>query len=265
MVQLGILEESELTPRPYLEEGEIVEFARGSKHEVNDVLLVEDDGDDRLKVRLLLEVMGFTVHETPSPSEARVLFGLRDYSLAVIHLGHAPLASLEICRWVRAESTVPILMLTKRGETLDEEAAINAGADDYVTKPIDEKIFTSRVLQQLRRGQSQRAPRANIISWRTLEMDLTEHSFKVGGKIVELTNTEYQFLQLLMENPKRVFSREQILAAIGSIRASSSDQVIDSHASRIRKKIRENGGPRVISVIRSVGFRLAEPNKNSNF
>ena len=239
-----------------------MEFARNAKHEANNALLVEDEGDDRLKVRLLLEVMGFTVYETPSPIEARELFGLRDYSLAVIHLGHAPLESLQVCRWVRAESTVPILMLTERSEVVDEEMVMSAGADDYVIKPIDEKIFTSRVLQQLKRGQSQRAPRANIISWRTLEMDLTEHSFKVGGKFVELTNTEYQFLQLLMENPNRVFSREQILAAIGSLRGSSSDQVVDSHASRIRKKIRENGGPEVITVIRSVGFRLADPRRN---
>ena len=200
-----------------------MEFTKDWKLEANNALLVEDEGDDRLKIRLLLEVMGFTVHETPSAIEARELFVLRDYSLAVIHLGHAPLASIEICRWVRAESTVPILMLTKRGEVVDEEMVMGAGADDYVSKPIDEKIFTSRVLQQLKRGQSQRAPRANIISWRTLEMDLTEHSFKVGGKIVELTNTEYQFLQLLMENPRRIFSREQILAAIGSLRRSSSD------------------------------------------
>jgi two-component system response regulator VanR len=236
-----------------------VENSRETKHEANNALLIEDDGDDRLTVRLLLEVMGFTVYETPSAIEARELFALRDYSLAVIHIGHAPLVSLELCRWVRAESTVPILMLTKRGEVVDEEMVMNAGADDYVSKPIDEKIFTSRVLQQLKRGQSQRAPRATIISWRNLEMDLTEHSFKVGGKIVDLTNTEYQFLQLLMENPNRVFSREQILDTIGSLRGSSSDQVVDSHASRIRKKIRENGGPEVISVIRSVGFRLADP------
>ena len=236
-----------------------MENSRESKHDANNALLIEDDGDDRLKVRLLLEVMGFTVYETPSAIEGRELFALRDYSLAVIHIGHAPLVSLELCRWVRAESTVPILMLTKRGEVVDEEMVMSAGADDYVSKPIDEKIFTSRVLQQLKRGQSQRAPRVTIISWRNLEMDLTEHSFKVGGKIVNLTNTEYQFLQLLMENPKRVFSREQILDTIGSLRGSSSDQVVDSHASRIRKKIRENGGPEVISVIRSVGFRLADP------
>jgi DNA-binding response OmpR family regulator len=225
----------------------------------NNVLLLEDDSDDRLKIRMSLELMGFTVYDTPNPIEAREIFSLHDYSLVIIHLGHAPLASLELCRWVRAESTVPILMLTKRGEVVDEEMAMTAGADDYVTKPIEERILKSRILQQLKRGETQRAPRASIISWRNLEMDLTQHSFTVGGKLVQLTNTEYQFLQLLMENPKRVFSREQILDAIGSLKGEGSDHVIDSHASRLRTKIRNNGGPDVIAVVRSVGFRLADP------
>lgn len=90
-------------------------------------------------------------------------------------------------------------------------------------------------------------------------MDLSEHSFKVDDKHVPLTNMEYQFLQLLMENPQRVFSRNQILEAIGVMKGLGTDHIIDSHASRIRAKIREYGGPEVISVIRSVGFRLVDP------
>jgi len=90
-------------------------------------------------------------------------------------------------------------------------------------------------------------------------MDLTQHSFKVGDKIIGLTNMEYQFLQLLMENPQRVFSRNQILEAIGVMKGIGTDHIVDSHASRIRSKIRAHGGPEVIAVIRSVGFRLADP------
>jgi len=74
-----------------------------------------------------------------------------------------------------------------------------------------------------------------------------------------LTNTEYQFLQLLMENPLRVFSREQIMEAIGVMKGVGSNHIIDTHASKLRRKIKQNGGPNVISVIRSVGFRLADP------
>jgi len=203
--------------------------------------------------------MGFIVYDTPSPIEAKEIFEQHDYSLVIIHLTHDPLRSLEVCRWIRAASTVPILALTSRDEMIDEAMVMSAGADDYVSKPIESKILTSRITQQLKRGQTQRAPRANILTWGALSMDLSQHSFMIAEKLVQLTNTEYQFLQLLMENPQRVFSRNQILEAIGVMKGIGTDHIVDSHASRIRTKIRENGGPEVIAVIRSVGFRLADP------
>ena len=153
-------------------------------------------------------------------------------------------------------------MLTSRTEVVDEEMAMAAGADDYVLKPIVSKVLTSRITQQLKRGQSQRAPRANILTWGPMQMDLSQHSFTIADTHVPLTNTEYQFLQLLMENPQRVYSRNQILEAIGVMKGIGTDHIVDSHASRIRTKIRAHGGPEVIAVIRSVGFRLADPLPN---
>jgi two-component system response regulator MtrA len=131
----------------------------------NNVMLLEDDAEDRLQIRLHLELMGFVVYDTPSAIEAREIFEQHDFSLVIIHLGHKQLLSLEICRWVRAASTVPIIMLTSRTEVVDEEMVMGAGADDYVSKPIESKILTSRITQQLKRGQTQRAPRANILTW----------------------------------------------------------------------------------------------------
>lgn len=225
----------------------------------NNVLLLEDESADRESTRLHLELMGFIVYDTPSPTEAREIFQQHDFSLVILHLAHAQLASLEICRSIRASSTVPILMFTKRDELIDEEMVMSAGADDYVTKPIESKILTSRITQQLKRGQTQRAPRANILTWGTLQMDLSQHIFVINEKPIALTNTEFQFLQLLMENPQRIFSRNQILEAIGVLKGIGTDHIVDSHASRLRSKIRENGGPEVIAVVRSVGFRLADP------
>ncbi len=220
-------------------------------------LLIEDDPNDRLEIRMQLELMGFVVYDTPSPVEAHELFDLRDYTIVLIHLGHSPLEALGLCRAIRAVSTVPIIMLTQRDETVDEQMVLSAGADDYITKPVLNRILISRVTQQVKRGESQRAPRANILSWGPLEMDLSQHLFTVQGQVVTLTNSEYQFLQLLMANPERIFSREQIISAIGAFRGMGSNHIVDSHASRIRKKIRSIGGPEVIRVIRSVGFRLA--------
>ena len=225
----------------------------------NNVLLLEDVAQDRLSLRLQLEVMGFVVYDTPTPEEARELFVLRDYVCVIIHIGHLPLRGLEICRWLRSESTVPIIMITSRDEVVNEQMCLNAGADDYVTKPVENRILTSRINQQIKRGESQRAPRATLLSWGPLAMDLASHSFTLDGKEVGLTNTEYRFLQLLMENPHRVFSRDQILEAIGVMRGVGSNHLVDTHASRIRRKIVKAGGPQLISVIRSVGFRLADP------
>ncbi len=220
------------------------------------VLLIEDNHTDRLSIKLQLEVMGFVVFDVASAVEAAEIFKIRDYSLVLIHLGHAPLESLEICRQIRAASTVPILMITKRDEVVDEELALGAGADDYVTKPIESRILTSRVTQQLKRGESQRAPRQTLLTWENLTLDLAEHLFKIGEKEILLTNSEYRFLQLLMENPQRVFSKEQVLLAVAALRDSTSGSV-ESYATQLRAKIKRNGGPDVIDVVRSVGFRLA--------
>jgi len=227
-------------------------------------LLVEDDASDRMSVKLHLEVMGFAVFDVSSAQEAREIFPIRDYSMVLIHLGHAPLEALELSRQIRAQSTVPILALTQRGEVLDEELALGAGADDYVTKPIEQRILTSRVTQQMRRGESQRAPRKTILTWENLSIDLAEHLFKIGDKEILLTNSEYRFLQLLMENPQRVFPIEQVLIAVTSLREAANGSV-ESYAQQLRSKIKRNGGPDVIDVVRSVGFRLAsqEPEKVS--
>ena len=233
-----------------------------SKEIPNNVLLAEDDPKDRLEVRLHLELMGFVVYDTPTAKEAQEVFEQRTFNLVIIHFSINPLRSLELCRWLRATSNVPILMLTQRGELVDEQMAIAAGADDYVSKPVDSKILSSRIVQQMRRGRGQQTPRTNILTWGTMKMDLSNHEFSVADKELHLTNTEFQFLQLLMENPQRIFTRNQILEAIGVMKGVGSNQLVDTHASRLRKKIREHGGPEVINVIRSVGFRLVDSSNN---
>ena len=104
--------------------------------------------------------MGLKVTDTASPMEAKEFFDKRDIGLVIIHLKAMPLRALELCRLLRAESTVPILMLTNRSEVIDDVMVMSAGADDYVSKPINNKILVARVNQQIARGQSQRAPRA---------------------------------------------------------------------------------------------------------
>ena len=142
-------------------------------------LLVEDNPEDRLAIRLQLEILGFSVLDTPQQVEAMEMFKAHEINLAIIHLTTLPLRSLEICRFIRAASTVPIIMLTSRDEVVDEEMCLRAGADDYVTKPIQNKILTSRITQQMKRGESQRSPKAHLLTWDALKMDRE----LVGGEI----------------------------------------------------------------------------------
>jgi DNA-binding response OmpR family regulator len=99
------------------------------------------------------------------------------------------------------------------------------------------------------------------LTWENLTLDLAEHLFKIGDKEILLTNSEYRFLQLLMENPERVFSKEQVLQAVSALRETSAVSV-ETYAGQLRTKIKRNGGPDVIDVVRSVGFRLASVDAN---
>ena len=219
-------------------------------------LLIEDSDEDRREIKIQLEVMGFAVFDMTTMEEAKEAFPIRDYSVVLIHLGHAPLDSLAICRQIRALSTVPILMITQRGEVVDEELALGAGADDYITKPVEKRILASRVTQQFKRGESQRAPRKTLLTWENLSLDIAEHIFRIGEKEILLTNSEYHFLQLLMESPQRIFPKEQILSAVVALR--KPNESVEAYATQLRAKIKRNGGPDVIDVVRSIGFRLAK-------
>jgi DNA-binding response OmpR family regulator len=222
-----------------------------------DALLVEDDPVNRLLVRLHLEEMGLNVKDVATFAEAKEVFSNSHFSLVLLHIGVEPLKGLELCRVFRSQSNVPIIAMTDRESIINEQMWIAAGADDYVARPVDINILSSRVSQQLKRGNSHQTPASDVLQWGQLKMDLTMHEFFVDGKPVALTKTEFQIVQLLLEKPLQVFSREQILSSIGSLRGPIAPNVIDTHASRIRTKIRKVGGPEVIRVVRSVGFRLA--------
>jgi DNA-binding response OmpR family regulator len=195
---------------------------------------------------------------THSAGNAMDLFLKSNFELVIIHDGIRPDQALELCRSIRNLSTVPILMLTSRDEVLDEHMCLNAGADDYIIKPFETRILNSRIEQQLRRVLSRSEPVREILTWENLTLDTNRHSFEIDGNQVPVTSSEFQFLLLLMSNPNRVFSRSQILEAVGVKDGVGADHIVDSHASRIRQKVRSHGGPEIIAVVRSVGFRLAQ-------
>jgi len=227
------------------------------------VLIVDDNADIRDFVRISLETESFRVIEAVDGNEALEKYKSDKPSVIILDIGIGQPDGFEVCRRIRTESMIPIIMLTTREDEVDEAMCLVAGADDYITKPISARILALRVTNQLRRNAGQMNQESGVLTAGDLTLDIMSHELKVSGVVVPLTRTEFDFIHLLMQNPKRVFTREQVLAAIGGSQDFSSDHLLDTHASRMRIKIRSAGGPNVISAVRAVGYRLFYPEKDS--
>ncbi len=223
------------------------------------ILVIDDNEDIRAFARTSLENEGYKVIDAVDGVDAMEKFTKESPSLVILDIGIGQPDGFEVCRMIRKISATPIIMLTTRGDEVDEAMCLAAGADDYITKPVSARILGLRVTNQLRRRTAQQAEKVEVLTAGDLVLDLESHELKANGNLVALTRTEFEFMRLLMEQPKRVFTREQVIEAIGGSVDFSSDHLLDTHASRIRVKIQAAGGPRVISAVRAVGYRLFYP------
>lgn len=220
------------------------------------ILIVDDNPDVRIFVRTCLEAESFKVVEAADGLQALDIFRTTNPAVVILDLAIGQPDGFEVCREIRKESAVPIVMLTNRVEEVDEAMCLAAGADDYITKPVSPRILALRITNQLRHRGAQSGPTMTTLTANNLVLDVESREFQVAGKQIPLTRTEFDFLRLLMTQPRRVFTREQVLDVIGSSAEFSSDHLLDTHASRLRIKIREAGGNNAIGAIRGVGYRL---------
>lgn len=220
------------------------------------ILVVDDNEDIRIFVRTALTPEGFDVIEASNGADALAIFRKSEPAVIILDLSIGQPDGFEVCREIRKSSTVPIIMLTSHVEEMDEAMCLAAGADDYITKPVSARILALRTTTQIRHRAAQNIVQGAIITAGPLTLNTETRELTVESKKVELTRTEYDFLHLLITNPKRVFTREQIAEAIGSSLEYSSDHLLDTHASRIRMKIREVSEIKVLHAVRGVGYRL---------
>ena len=220
------------------------------------VLIVDDNEDIRFFVRSALTPEGFDVIEAADGNRALEIFRKKEPSVIILDLSIGQPDGFEVCREIRKVSTVPIIMLTSHDEEMDEAMCLAAGADDYITKPVSARILALRTTTQIRHRSAQNVVSGSKIVAGPFSLDTETRELMVDGKKVELTRTEYDFLYLLISNPKRVFTREQISEAIGTSLEYSSDHLLDTHASRIRMKIKEVSEIKVLHAVRGVGYRL---------
>ena len=220
------------------------------------ILVVDDNEDIRFFVKSALMPEGFEVIEAANGTQALEIFRKQEPSVIILDLSIGQPDGFEVCREIRKVSTVPIIMLTSHVEEMDEAMCLAAGADDYITKPVSARILALRTTTQIRHRASQTKVQGAIITAGPLSLNTDTRDLMIDSKRIDLTRTEYDFLHLLISNPKRVFTREQISEAIGTSLEYSSDHLLDTHASRIRMKIREVTDLKVLHAVRGVGYRL---------
>ena len=221
---------------------------------VKRLLLVEDDRALAELITFHFERAGYDVTRTGDGEEALILVEELKPDLMVLDWMIEGISGIEVCRRLRRRGTnanLPIIMLTARGEEDDRVRGLETGADDYITKPFSPKELVARAGAVLRRVRPALA--AETLDYGGLEMDLAAHRVRRGGKAVNLGPTEYRLLRHFLENPGRVFSRQQLLETVWPHSEEIELRTVDVHIRRLRMAL---GEPDVIRTVRSAGYAL---------
>ena len=227
------------------------------------ILLVDDEDAVQKLLAYPLEREGFRVLQARDGEEALARFRSEEVDLVVLDVMLPKLDGLEVCKRLRAESTVPIIMLTARDDELDKVLGLELGADDYITKPFSIREFRSRVRALLRRAAvpaaSDGAQAAEIISAEGLEIDVPKRTVRVRGEPVQLTYVEFELLRTIAERPGRVFSRQMLLESLWGGSEYREPRTIDVHVRHLREKLeRDPREPEYIFTVRGVGYRFRD-------
>lgn len=220
------------------------------------ILAVEDDERIRSAVKLALEDEGWTVDEAGSGEEAIELFTRTPPDVVLIDIMLPGIDGFELCRTLRRSSAVPIVMVTARADTHDVVAGLEAGADDYMTKPFAPKELSARIRALLRRIRPIMPGHAKLV-FGNLEIVPDEGKVLRDGTEVKLTKTEFRLLCELAQNPGRVFSRESLLDKVWGYDYFGDGRLVDVHVRRLRTKVEADpANPRHVVTVRGLGYRL---------
>ena len=226
------------------------------------ILLVDDEDSVRKVLAFPLEKDGYEVVQAADGEEALTRFDERDIDLVVLDIMLPRLDGLEVCKRLRATSTVPIIMLTARDDELDKVIGLELGADDYITKPFSIREFRSRVRALLRRATALQAPAPadeERIERDGLVIDVPRRTVTVDGSDVQLTYVEFELLRALAASPGRVFSRRMLLESLWKSADYRDPRTIDVHVRHLREKLEaDSRNPAYILPVRGVGYRFAE-------
>ncbi len=222
------------------------------------VLLVDDERDILEPLTYALEREGFAVTCSGDGLEALGLARQETFDVLVLDVMLPGMSGIDVCRTVRGESDVPIVMLTARDAEVDRVLGLELGADDYVTKPFSTAELVSRIRAILRRRDLDRASgHGNEVAVGGISIDLARHEVSVDGRPVPLTPSEFRLLLLLAEEPERAFTRAQIMEHLWQTPYVGDARACDAHISNLRRKIeRDPAHPERLVTVREVGYKI---------
>jgi len=217
------------------------------------VLVVDDDPRMLSMMRRVLEVDGYAVTVAPDGTEALDVLRSQAMDLLILDVMMPGLDGFEVCRIVRRESGIPILMLTARDEATDKVTGLDCGADDYVVKPFNPDELTARVRALLRRLQPRQV---EVLRFQDVEVVPSAREAARAGEALELTAREFDLLELFLRHPRQVLTREQILQEVWGFDYLGDSNLVDVRIKYLRDKLEAGGRARVIQTVRGAGYAL---------
>jgi len=222
------------------------------------LLVIEDDSSIRTMLRQALEDEGYAVDEAPSGTAGLQLVRSGNPDLVLLDLRLPDMSGFEVCRQIRASSFVPIIMVTAQTDTHDMVAGLEAGADDYVTKPVVIKELAARIRATLRRSSyTESSGDERIERVGSVELLREQGVVRKSGQEIQLTKTEFFLLCEFADHPNIVLSRDQLLERVWGYEFLGDSRLVDAHVRRLRVKIEDSPDePQLIVTVRGLGYRL---------
>ncbi len=221
------------------------------------VLVVEDEPNLREPLVYLLEKEGYEVIEAEDGNQAVDVFRRKNPDLVLLDLMLPGMSGNEVCRLIRQESQVPIIMITAKDTEIDKVVGLEIGADDYITKPYSTRELLARMKAVLRRGSEPVASDTGILKAGPVVMDLDRHTVSVNGEPIQMPLKEFELLELLIENVNRVLTRGQIIDRVWGSNYFGDTKTLDVHVKRVRSKIEEDPSrPRHLITVRGLGYKF---------
>ena len=237
--------------------GEMQRKGKRTMKHAQTILIADDDANICELVRLYLEKEGFETVVCFNGEKALEIYKSGGIDLAVLDIMMPKADGVTVCREIRKDSKMPIIMLTAKGETFDKVLCFELGADDYVVKPFEGKELVARVKAVLRRStMTEKEEEEKVVSYENITVNLTNYELILGGKSIDIPPKELELLYYLASHPNRVFTREQLLEDVWGFDYFGDSRTVDVHVKRLREKIEGYDEKWQLKTVWSVGYKF---------